>query len=796
MLTIILITTQMKLKRIALVFLALGLLIDSTIVFGATRRYRLSLRDDPSTTVVIGWDQNGGSGAMVYYGTVDNGQNWSAYPLSHGIDRQVSASGMNNCFARLTGLTPNTIYYFVIKDSDGVSQRFWFKTTPMGNTTPLSVIAGGDSRAYLDNSPRQAANQMVAKLRPDMVWFGGDYTWLSTSVEWSSWMDDWQMTTTADGKMVAAIWERGNHELSAGIVYDLFDVPNPNEYYALSIGGNFIRFYTLNTEISMLGNQANWLQTDLQTHSASHDWNIAQYHTCMRPHTTDKSNGDEQYAAWAHLFHQYRVQLVVESDAHDVKTTWPVRPSTGPNSEDGFELDTLRGTVYIGEGCWGAPLRSNNRNRYWTRNSGSFNSFHWLKIGRDTIEVRTIATDNAATVGSVSDNDRFTPPSGINIWSPSNGSVVYIINQKFIDRPAVEVTYPFHQQYFAQPQNITITANASDVSGIISQVKFFINDVQIGQSTTAPYSINWSIPADGEYTITAFAVNGDGWHNISNEVKVYAGEVEITASLLSNNDDAEENKDGGSVDLGSSDLELCLEVRPWPLSNNDQWVGLRFDGLEIPRNAAIESAYIQFTADENQSGSSNLKIYAEEVDNAAPFTSSNSNLSSRTRTANHISWSPGAWSSESSGLNERTPDLKQFVQALVNRPFWNMGNAMVFLFEGSGTRSAYARDNNVQKSAKLYIKFKYEGVVSTNQSPTFANENQLTIYPNPTSDIVRIDYSMNEKFDIQLFAMNGKLIYQLNQQEGFAYLNLLDLNIPKGIYLIRVNNQTKKIIFN
>jgi hypothetical protein len=666
----------------------------------------------------------------------------------------------------------------------------------MGNSIPLSVIAGGDSRAYLDNSPRQTANLMVSKLRPDMVWFGGDYTWLSTSIEWSSWMDDWQMTTTADGKMVAAIWERGNHELSAGIVYDLFDVPSPNEYYALSIGGTFIRMYTLNTEVSMLGNQASWLQNDLQANSANHDWNIAQYHTCMRPHTTEKSNGDEQYSAWAHLFHQYRVQLVVESDAHDVKTTWPVKPSTGPNSEDGFELDSLHGTVYIGEGCWGAPLRTSDRNRHWTRNSGSFNSFHWLKIGKDTIEVRTVATDNASSVASVSDNDRFTPPSGINIWNPSNGNVVYILNQKYIDRPSVEVTYPFHQQYFAQPQNVTITANASDVSGVISQVKFFINDVQIGQSTTAPYSINWTIPADGEYTITAFAVNGDGWHNVSDEVKVYAGEIDITSSLLSNNDDAEENKDGGSVDLSSSDLELCVEDLTWPLSDNDQWVGLRFGGLEIPRNATIISAYIQFTSDENQSDPANLKIYAEVSDNASSFTSANNNLSSRTRTSTHIPWTPGSWTAESSGLNERTPDIKQFVQSIVNRPFWNIGNAMVFLFEGSGTRSAYSRDNNVQKSAKLHIKFKYEGTINSIESPTFDSGNEFTVYPNPTSDIVRINYTENSKYDLQIFALNGKLIYQLHQQEGTSYVNLQDLSIPKGVYFIKANNQTKKIIFN
>lgn len=784
----------MKLSCLKLLFTFLSLVTIVLSTYANTRRYRLSLRDDPSTTVVIGWDQNGGSGTQVYYGTVDQGQNWASYPFSHGVDRTVSASGMNNSFARLTGLSPNTIYYFVIKDSDGVSPRFWFKTTPLGNTTPLSVIAGGDSRAYLDDSPREAANLMVSRLRPDLVFFGGDYTWLSTSVEWGAWMDDWQLTTTADGKMVAGVWERGNHELSGGIVYDLFDVPSPNEYYAISIGGNFIRFYTLNTEISMLGNQATWFHTDLITHHANHDWNIVQYHTCMRPHTTEKSNGDEQYNAWAQLIHQYRVQLVIESDAHDVKTTWPVKPSNGPNSQDGFELDSIRGTVYIGEGCWGAPLRTNDNNKSWTRNSGSFNSFHWLKIGRDTIEVRTVATDNAASVGSVSDNDRFTPPSGINIWNPSNGNVIYIVNQKYIDRPTVEVTYPFHQQYFSQPQSVTITANASDISGVVSQVKFFINDVQVGQDFTAPYSMNYTIPSDGEFVITAWAVNGNGWHNVSENVKIYAGEIDITYSLQSNNDDAEENKSGGSVDLSSSDLELCVEDLVWPLSDNNQWVGLRFAGIEIPANATIISAYIQFTSDENQSGASNLKIYQENTSNSAAFTNQNANLSSRSKLPAFITWAPGNWSSNGAGANERTPELKTLVQQIVNQSNWNIGNAMAFLFEGTGTKSAYSRDSDVDKSAKLHIKYTYNSPVGVeNIKPTF--KEILTVYPNPTNNIVRIDVNHSDPFILQIYSLNGQLVYQVSNQKETSIINFEDLQLEKGVYLIKVGNQTSKVIY-
>lgn len=757
-----------------------------------TLHYRLSLRDDPSTSVVIGWEQNGGSSPMVYYGTTDFGQNWASYPNTHGVDRSVTASGMDNQFARLTGLTPDTKYYFVIKDSDGTSQRFWFKTTPLGNSTPLSVVAGGDSRAYLDDSPRENANKMVANLRPDLVLFGGDYTWLNTDFEWGKWMDDWQMTTTADGKMVPVMWERGNHELSAGTVYDLFDIPSTsaNEYYAISVGGDFVRFYTLNTEISIAGNQTTWLESDLQANYNNHDWNIVQYHTCMRPHTTDKSNGDAQYNAWSQLFYDYRVQLIVESDAHDVKTTWPVKPSTGANSEDGFVLDSIRGSVYIGEGCWGAPLRTNDWNKAWTRNSASFNSFHWLKIGKDTIEIRTVATDNVASVGSVTDNDRFTPPSGIDIWNPSNGDVVYIRNQKYIDRPEVDVTYPFHQQFFAQPQAVTITADASDLNGgSIQEVKFYINDVYIGNDLTAPYEFAWTIPTNGDYVITAWAVDNDGWHNVSDDVQIFAGEINITNTIMSNDDDAEEYKSDGSVGLTSSDLELCIEQWTWPLSDEAQWVGVRFAGVEIPQGATVTNAYIQFTADENQSGTSNIVIYGEASDNALTFTSSNNNISSRTRTANTVSWSVPSWSTDASGANEQTPDISSIIGEIISRSGWSMGNAITILFEGNGTRSAYSRDTDASKAAKLFITYYYQSpgaLVEEETLPIFE------LYPNPSNGVFTI-VNDQENATLQIFNLNGKLVHN-STINGSVQMNSNEINLSPGIYLVKVNQSTKKLI--
>ena len=468
------------------------LLITFLTVFVAnanTNKYRLTLRDNPATSIVVGWNQVSGSNAVVYYGTTDFGTDWASYPNSKTVDRAVSYKGMNNRFARLTGLQPDTNYYFVIRDADGTSARFWFKTCSDNPADRLSFIAGGDSRN--NSTPRINANKLVAKLKPDAVLFGGDMTDGDSNSEWSTWFDHWQNTIASDGRMFPIVAARGNHEDSNNSVYNLFDVPSSSVYYAITFGGSLVRTYTLNTEISISGSQTTWLASDLAATSTT--WKIAQYHKPMRPHVSSKSEGNNQYNNWASLFYDNSVKLVIECDAHTVKTTWPIRPSTDTGSDEGFIRDDNTGTVYAGEGCWGAPLRSNNDNKAWTRNSGQFNQFKWIFVDQGKIEVRTIQVDNADAVGEVSNDNRFIPPANLDIWNPSNGSVVTITGN--LSSPDCSITSPPNGEYYDTPQSITINADASDADGNVTGVEFFVNENSIGTDATSPYTMEYIIPA-------------------------------------------------------------------------------------------------------------------------------------------------------------------------------------------------------------------------------------------------------------------------------------------------------------
>lgn len=439
----------------------------------ANKRYRCMWRDNPATTMVIGWDQVSGRSPVLCYDEIDFGRQASAYRNKQRPDRIIHAKGMDNHFVRLSGLKTNTVYYFVILDSEGVSQRFSFKTTPDDPSAPLSIIGGGDSRNNRD--VRCSANQLVSRLRPHFVVFDGDMTGGDTNENWRDWFDDWQYTIGSDGRLFPIVPARGNHERENSSITELFDVPNIDAYYALTFGGNLFRLYTLNSLISPSGKQRIWLEGDLKANK-NVTWKMAQYHQGMRPHTRRKAARDDIYANWAKIFHDQRVDLVLESDAHVVKTTYPISP--GPNGDDGFVRDDENGTVYIGEGCWGAPLRSADNPRAWTRAHDSFNQFKWIFVRQSDIEIRTVKTENVDYVREVSDDDIFQVPVGLTLWDPPSGDVITIVNKAYTPpEPSPPISDRFNQRPSTQqpapsktnntPANVQMALLNADAQGVL-----------------------------------------------------------------------------------------------------------------------------------------------------------------------------------------------------------------------------------------------------------------------------------------------------------------------------------------
>jgi K319-like protein len=236
-----------------------------------------------------------------------------------------------------------------------------------------------------------------------------------------------------------------------------------------------------------------------------------------------------------------------------------------------------------------------------------------------------------------------------------------------------------------------LTTTWSEVSGP--------GTVTFQNASAADTSASFSAP--GVYLLRLTA--SDGAATASDDVRIFVRDaltnrIPLDIRIGTGSDDAEENA-RGRMTLSSSDLQMVLD-------KDAQQVGLRFAGVLIPQGAIVRSAYVQFKADEVDSVSTSLSIAGHATDNAPTFTAAKHSISSRTRTAVTVPWSPAPWTTVgSAGGAQQTPDLSVVIQSLVNRPGWSSGNALALLITGSGRRTARSFEGEAGGAALLHLEF-------------------------------------------------------------------------------------------
>jgi hypothetical protein len=188
-------------------------------------------------------------------------------------------------------------------------------------------------------------------------------------------------------------------------------------------------------------------------------------------------------------------------------------------------------------------------------------------------------------------------------------------------------------------------------------------------------------------------------------------------------DDATEYTSGediGYVTTGSSDLDL--EV--------GKMVGVRFQGIQVPPGSVINNAYIVFTAEDPDSGSWTLKITGQNSDNAATFTSSSYNISSRPETTASVTWSSST--SWSDGSTYVTPALTSIVAEIIGRAGWVKGNSLVLMFLGQDDeRDGWSYNGSSSRAPLLHIEFTSFNTHTITASPGYGGsispEGQVTV---------------------------------------------------------------------
>tara|TARA_R110002049_G_scaffold296540_3_gene484716 strand:- start:3349 stop:7809 length:4461 start_codon:yes stop_codon:yes gene_type:complete len=178
----------------------------------------------------------------------------------------------------------------------------------------------------------------------------------------------------------------------------------------------------------------------------------------------------------------------------------------------------------------------------------------------------------------------------------------------------------------------------------------------------------------------------------------------LTTKISADTDDAEEQGTNGTtpgaIDITSSDIELVQDG-----NDGNQFVGLRFASINLPKNAIIDSAFIQFTVDELNNGATSVIIKAEDVDSSSTFSSVAFDISSRVKTADSVNWSniPVWGTAQVATLDQRTPDVSLLLRSIMQRAGWNQGNPITFLMTGTGERTAEAYNSNGAEAAELII---------------------------------------------------------------------------------------------
>jgi hypothetical protein len=202
-----------------------------------------------------------------------------------------------------------------------------------------------------------------------------------------------------------------------------------------------------------------------------------------------------------------------------------------------------------------------------------------------------------------------------------------------------------------------------------------------------------------------------------------AAPTTVTYQVSASNDDAEEQNvtgsppSGGTMYQDSTDIELVYD------GGTRQVVGIRFTGIAIEQGTtSITDAYIQFTVDENDSGTTNLVIYGQAADDTLEFGTSNGNITSRAQTAASISWSSiPTWSGAgTAGADQRTPDISSIISEIVQRPGWSANNSIVIMFEPDGScnsstcqRTAESYDGTPAEAPQLVITLGVPGSAGT-----------------------------------------------------------------------------------
>ncbi|WP_373494536.1 fibronectin type III domain-containing protein [Aquiflexum sp.] len=384
----------------------------------APRHLRVIWTENPSTSAIISWTtlHEHGKVHRVFYDSLRRGGEKRNYVSQVSASKNGAISMVDEDLkegvpqgyyhhADLTNLKPSTKYYFVVESDDLVSDEFYFITGPEDDRV-ISLLWGGDSRMggpeprYAGRTPhvdRQEMNKRIKSLMdedPNILGFihGADY---GTTADWRHlfwWFEDHEIVIGEGNRLLPLIISRGNHDMQIGFEENFWlgDTQRKRgfDYYFATQFGSKTAILTLNTEISVAGDQRDWLEENLSNKRKENRWLLVNYHRPAYPVVKDFENATFKRVrdTWVPYFEKYNVDLALESDGHILKRTVPIRNNKYDET----------GIVYIGEGGLGVPQRVADSTRWFIQPPGfamSAHNVHKLTFSREMIQIKAFGMD-------------------------------------------------------------------------------------------------------------------------------------------------------------------------------------------------------------------------------------------------------------------------------------------------------------------------------------------------------------------------------------------------------------------
>jgi hypothetical protein len=286
-------------------------------------------------------------------------------------------------------------------------------------------------------------------------------------------------------------------------------------------------------------------------------------------------------------------------------------------------------------------------------------------------------------------------------------------------------------------------------------------------------------------------------------------------TLAISSDDAEQEND--EIDaLDDDDLDAGWEGQEGDA--NILVLGLRFQNVDIPQGATIDSAWVVVCAHEGKSANdvANITVYGIASDSTVTYTE-DSLITDRPATESSVEWVvDDDWIIY---FPYRTPDLKEIIQEIVDRDGWKPGNAIGIVLAGenqgpSETENAREMESfeNIEDPEDVDIEgIPGDGLNHPDRVPRlivyhsalasevkkYQDSKSLEVFPNPASgDVITLSLPDEAKSTIRLLDATGKVVR--TYQETGSSLRVNISGISNGLYLIRAEQgnsiYTRKLI--